>query len=123
MMLDAFNTFSQDQTINAASVVSDSKVDTRYKNIGEGSPVYLYMHVNTEFTGSGSLNVQLETKEEDGDAWETVLDIGPLDAAALKQGKDTRVSIPPGTGRQFQVRYIKNGTLSNGSVYSGLRWQ
>lgn len=122
MMLDAFNTFSVDQAVDGATVTSTSTVDTNHKNIGEGSPVFLYMHVNTEFTGSGSLTVELQSRESDGDSWETVVAVGPLTEDLLKQGSETRVSVPPGTGRQFRTRYVKDGTLSEGSVYSGLRW-
>lgn len=122
MMLDAFNTFSFDQVVDGAEVVSDETVDTRYKNIGEGQPVFLYVHVNEEFEGDGNLTIELQHRDGDGDTWETAMAVGPLEEGSLYQGADTRVSVPPGTEKELRVRYVKDGTLSNGKVYAGLRW-
>ena len=84
--------------------------------------MFLYVHVNEKFEGDGNLSVELQHRDGEGGTWETVLSVGPLEEGGLHQGAETRVSIPPGTEKELRTRYVKDGTLSNGKVFAGLRW-
>lgn len=120
MMLDNYTTFSQDQAVSATAV-STNELEFPAGNIGEGTPVFLYGHVNTEFTGAGDITIELQDSP-DGSTWTARMTIGPLTEDALYQGAEFRVSLPTNLEKHLRVRYVKDGTLSTGNVYAGLRW-
>jgi hypothetical protein len=119
-ILDNELTFSNAQAVTATAVstnVVDLGVD---RDIGVGEPVYFAVQVGTGFAGLTSLNVALQTSD-DNSTWTDLATSGAIPVASLTAGaQPVRMVVPSSTKRYLRVNYTVAGTGTAGTVTASL---
>ena len=119
MLFDAQNLFSNVQKITATAVSTNVVVVS--KNIGDGEPVYLSVTPVEPFAGLTSLDIQLQTSDQEATGFTTIQSTGAIPLADLKGDKLVNLgSIPPRSKKYLRLNYVVAGTATAGKVTAGL---
>ncbi len=120
MIFDRHNMFSDKQAITATAA-SSFVIDSGPGAHKATTPPWLVVLVNG-YSGTGSMQVEVQTCENAsfGSNVKTIA-IFPLDNPTLTtNGKAVACSIPQNAQRYLRLNYNVTGTISNGSIISGL---
>ena len=123
MLVDNFNEFSDAQDVSGAAgtTVSTNVVDlgVEDRDIGNGQPVYLNVLAAEDFAGGTSIQVLLETSDNEAFSSGNYIALySPVIAIADATAGSSllQVSVPVGTSRYLRVSYSRVGTVTTGTV-------
>lgn len=122
-ILDKQLQYSDKQAITATAV-STNVVDAGAtknaaigRDLGAGTPLYLFVNVSQSFTASGAATLQVTLQDSaDNATFADVASIGPLSLAQLTAGKGFNVGFPVPTRRYTRINY----TVSTGPMTAGV---
>jgi len=112
--------FSEDQAVTDTAVSENKLRFPGGGNIGDGQSVRLYAQVTEDFATCTSVQVQLQTSDDDS-SWDTVLE-GPVVALAdAVAGKVLlEVSVPKDMLEYHQLNYVIDGdNATTGKITAG----
>lgn len=127
MYLDKEAMFSDKQAVTATAV-ADHTVDIATGDIGPSEGVSLFVSATTPYTGSGTLDVEIQTADEVNATTGALVSPVTVAAylvsnAALKAGgKLVGARLPHGMKRYAGLNYKVGGTISGGTITAGLTW-
>ncbi len=125
MLLDTENLFSDNQAItaDAASTNVINLADGKYKEVAFGTPIPLHIQVTEDFATLTSLNIQVQTAEDEAFTTPvTLTETGAIAAATLKAGYVAPINfIPRGNKGYMRLYYDVTGSNATaGKITAGI---
>lgn len=119
MLFDNDLIFSEAQavTATAASTVIDCGQAILTTGLNGGMNLFAVALATTDFTGSGTIDVQLQHSDASGGTFTTVASSGPIvatDIAAVK------IPMPLAHKRYLRLNYVVSGTVATGKITAGI---
>jgi hypothetical protein len=122
-ILDKFLQYSDKQAVTNTAVSTNvidagaTKNPAIGRDLGAGTPLYLFINVSQTFTGSGSAALTATLQDSaNNSSFEDVASLGPFTTAQLVAGSGFHVGLPIPTRRYTRVKY----TVSPGSMTAGI---
>lgn len=114
-ILDANLVFSKDQAVTTTA--ASTAIDLQAPGDAVGQELTLRTLVSEGFAGLTSLQVKLQTSENNS-TWEDVLMTPAIAAAKLTKGAEIFcVRVPHGLKRYVRLNYVVSGTATAGKLY------
>lgn len=115
-ILDAELLFSKDQEVKSTS--ASQVIDLQEPGDAVGQELTIRTIVSTAFAGLSSLQIKLQTSEDNA-SYADVLMTPAIAVANLKKGAEIFcVRVPHGLKRYVRLNYTVSGTATAGKVYS-----
>lgn len=127
MLTDATLLFSSAQAITVTAASQNSIDTANNQDLGIGvRHLQLAIYVGTALTGGTSLNVQLQSSQDNA-TWRTIVETGAIPAAALvanakipldwtHRGIAAETNLFPPLDRYLQLNYVVVGTFTGGTI-------
>ena len=123
-ILDKQLQYSDKQAITATAVSTNvvdagaTKNPAIGRDLGAGTPLYLFVNVSQTFTAAGAATLQVTLQDSaDNATFADVASLGPFSLAQLTAGKGYNVGFPVPTRRYTRVNYtVATGPMTAGVV-------
>jgi len=123
-ILDKFLQYSDKQLITATAVSTNvvdagaTKNPAIGRDLGAGTPLYLFINVGATFTAAGAATLQATLQDSaDNSTFADVASLGPFSLAQLTAGKGFWVGLPIPTRRYTRINYtVATGPMTAGNV-------
>lgn len=122
-ILDKYLQYSDKQAITATAVSTNvvdagaTKNPAIGRDLGAGTPLYLFLNVSQTFTAAGAATLQATLQDSaDNATFADVASLGPFSLAQLTSGKAFWVGLPIPTRRYTRVNY----TVATGPMTAGI---
>ena len=123
-ILDKFLQYSDKQLITATAVSTNvvdagaTKNPAIGRDLGAGTPLYLFINVGATFTAAGAATLQATLQDSaDNSTFADVASLGPFSLAQLTAGNGFWVGLPIPTRRYTRISYtVAAGPMTAGNV-------